>query len=147
MRPIAVPSDSALPLIVQSQRSFIRKEGETLKISDEERGDVIVRLIDVSDLALFGNVGITTPALTTLMEREIPVAFHSFNGWFRGLTQGIGHRNVEVRTAQYRASFDERACLRFARALTAHIVLSVSMYVLLAAHIYSGIYFGLRWLQ
>ena len=119
LRPIAVPSDSALPLIVQSQRSFIRKEGETLKISDEERGDVVVRLIDVSDLALFGNVGITTPALTALMEREIPVAFHSFNGWFRGMTQGIGHRNVEVRTAQYRASFDERACLRFARALVA----------------------------
>ncbi len=35
----------------------------------------------------------------------------------------------------------------FARALTTHIILSVSMYVLLAAHIYSGIYFGLRWLK
>ncbi|MDI1313461.1 hypothetical protein [Prosthecobacter sp.] len=34
----------------------------------------------------------------------------------------------------------------FARALTAHIVLSVAMYALLAAHIAAGIYFGLRWL-
>ena len=35
----------------------------------------------------------------------------------------------------------------FSLALKAHIVLSVAMYALLAAHIASGIYFGLRWLQ
>ena len=34
----------------------------------------------------------------------------------------------------------------FRRALTLHIVLSVMLYVLLALHIGSGIYFGLRWL-
>ena len=35
----------------------------------------------------------------------------------------------------------------FARALTLHIVLSIVLYLLLALHIGSGIYFGLRWLQ
>ena len=35
----------------------------------------------------------------------------------------------------------------FRRALTLHIVLSVMLYVLLALHIGSGIYFGLRWLS
>ncbi|MBI2798701.1 MAG: hypothetical protein HYX63_00190 [Gammaproteobacteria bacterium] len=35
----------------------------------------------------------------------------------------------------------------FRRSLTLHIVLSVMLYVLLALHIGSGIYFGLRWLQ
>ena len=118
-RPIAVPADEALPLIVQSQRARISKTGDTLKIADEEQGDTTVRLIEVSDVALFGNVAITTPALAALMEREIPVTFHSHGGWFRGMTHGVGHRNVEVRTAQYRASFDEGACLRFARDLVA----------------------------
>ncbi len=116
-RQIAVPADDALPLIVQSQRARIGKEGETLKIADEEKGDTTVRLIDISDLALFGNVAITTPALAALMEREIPVTFHSHGGWFRGMAHGLGHRNVEIRTAQYRASFDETFCLRFAREL------------------------------
>lgn len=116
-RQIAVPADDALPLIVQSQRARIGKEGETLKIADEEKGDTTVRLIDISDLALFGNVVITTPALAALMEREIPVTFHSHGGWFRGMAHGLGHRNVEIRTAQYRASFDETFCLRFAREL------------------------------
>ena len=118
-RTIAVPPDEALPLVVQSQHARIGKDGETLKISDEERGDTQVRFIDISDVALFGNVSITTPALSALLEREIPVTFHSHSGWFRGVAHGIGHRNVEVRTAQYRMSFDEAACLRFAKELVA----------------------------
>ena len=118
-RPIAIGADEALPLIVQSQRARIAKEGETLKIADEEKGDTKVRLNDVSDVALFGNVSITTPALTTLMDRGIPVAFHSHGGWFRGVAHGLGHRNVEVRTAQYRRSFDAGYCLDFARNLVA----------------------------
>lgn len=118
-RPIAVPADEALPLVVQSQRARISKEGETLKISDEEQGDTTVRLIDVSDLVLFGNAHITTPALATLLERDIPVTFLSHGGWFRGIAHGLGHRNVELRTAQYRQSFDDAFCLRFARDLVA----------------------------
>lgn len=116
-RPISVPVDEALPLIVQSQQARITKDGETLKILDEDREPAIVRLNDVSDLALFGNATITTPALAALFEREIPITFHSHGGWFRGMAQGVGHRNVEVRTAQYRASFDEAFCLRFSRTL------------------------------
>ncbi|HUC70022.1 MAG TPA: CRISPR-associated protein Cas4, partial [Stellaceae bacterium] len=118
-RAIAVPPDEALPLVVQSQHARIGKDGETLKIADEERGETQVRLIDISDVALFGNVSITTPALSALLDREIPVSFHSHGGWFRGVAHGVGHRNVEVRTAQYRLSFDEAACLRFARELVA----------------------------
>ena len=118
-RTIAIPPDEALPLIVQSQKARIGKEGETLKITDEEKGEAQVRFIDISDVALFGNVSITTPALAALLEREIPVTFHSHSGWFRGVAHGVGHRNVEIRTAQYRMSFDEAACLRFAKELIA----------------------------
>jgi CRISP-associated protein Cas1 len=118
-RPIAVPPDEALPLVVQSQHARIGKEGETLKITDEEQGETRVRFIEISDVALFGNVSITTPALSALLEREIPVTFHSHSGWFRGVAHGVGHRNVEVRTAQYRMSFDEASCLRFSKELVA----------------------------
>ena len=118
-RPVAVPTDDVFPLVVQSQRARVTKEGETLKISDGEKEETTVRLIDVSDVALFGSVSISAPALSTLMEREIPVTFHSHGGWFRGVAQGLGHRNVECRTAQYRVSFDDSLCLNFARDLIA----------------------------
>ena len=69
----------------------------------------------MSQVALFGNVYITTPALQELMKREIPVTWHSYGGWFLGHTQGVGHKNVELRTAQYKASFDDKLCLRLAK--------------------------------
>ncbi len=118
-RPVAVGVDEAMPLIVQSQRARISKSGDTLTINDAEQGDTTVRMNEVSDVTLFGNVSITAPALASLMDREIPVSFHSHGGWFRGLAHGTGHRNVEVRTAQYRSSFDPKFCLYFARDLVA----------------------------
>ena len=118
-RAIAVPAEAALPLVVQSQHARIGKEGGSLKISDTEQGETRIRLIDVSDIALFGNVSITTPALSALFEHGIPVTFHSHGGWFRGIAQGIGHRNVDIRTEQYRMSFDPASCLQFARDLVA----------------------------
>lgn len=118
-RPIAVPTNAALPLHIQSQRARVAKDGETLRISEDGGAETVVRFIDISDVALFGHVNITTPALTALLERDIPVTFHSHGGWLRGIAHGLGHRNVEPRTAQYRASFDDAFRLRFARELVA----------------------------
>ncbi len=52
-----------------------------------------------------------------------------------------------VADLEYSIRTDELLRRWFSRALKFHIVLSVAMYALLAAHITSGIYFGLRWLQ
>ncbi len=118
-RPIAVPRGQELPVYVQEQRARIRKEAESLVVEVEDGPPVRARLVDTSALVLFGNVALTTPALHELLRREIPVAWHSQGGWFLGLTQGLGHRNVELRTAQYRASFDEHRCLELARTFVA----------------------------
>ena len=118
-RPLAVGRDDGLPLYVQAPRARIGKQAETLKIEVEDEAPVTARLIDVSQLVLFGNVSLTTPALHELMRREIPVSWHSHGGWFLGHTTGTGHRNVELRTAQYRASFDPAQCLALARGLVA----------------------------
>jgi CRISPR/Cas system-associated endonuclease Cas1 len=93
----------------------VRKRGETLVIQPEDASETTARLIDTSHLVLIGAVDITTPCLHELMRREIPVSWYSGGGWFLGHTIGTGHRNVELRTAQYRASFDPAFCLRFAR--------------------------------
>lgn len=116
-RPISVPVDETLPVIIQSQLARIRKKGETLTIEEQEKEEVVVRLNEISDLGLFGQIEITTPALVALLEREIPVTFHSYGGWFRGIAHGLGHKNVEIRTAQYRKSFDDEFKIRFSRDL------------------------------
>jgi len=116
-RPLAVPRDEALPLYVQARGAKVAKKGETLEVSIEDQRVQTVRLIDVSQLVLMGQVYVTAPTLHELMAREIPVSWHSFGGWFLGHTVGVGHKNVEIRTAQYRTSFDAHACLRLARGL------------------------------
>ncbi|MGH8208004.1 MAG: CRISPR-associated protein Cas4, partial [Steroidobacteraceae bacterium] len=114
-RPLAVPRDEALPLYVQARGAKVAKKGETLEIFVEDVKVQTVRLVDISQLALMGQVYVTAPTLHELMSREIPVSWHSFGGWFLGHTIGTGHKNVELRTAQYRASFDPQTCLRLAR--------------------------------
>jgi CRISP-associated protein Cas1 len=116
-RPLAVSRDEALPLYVQARGAKVTKKGETLEVFVEDEKVQTVRLIDVSQLALMGQIYVTTPTLHELMSREIPVSWHSFGGWFLGHTVGTGHKNVEVRTAQYRTSFDSQACLQIARGL------------------------------
>ncbi|TXF10740.1 CRISPR-associated endonuclease Cas4g/Cas1g [Pelomicrobium methylotrophicum] len=114
-RPLAVAHDQALPLYVQARNAKVSKKGEVLEIYVEDEKAQTVRLIDVSQLVLMGNVYVTTPTLHELMAREIPVSWHSFGGWFLGHTFGTGHKNVEIRTAQYRASFDPFTCLQLSK--------------------------------
>lgn len=116
-RPLAVANDEALPLYVQANRAKVAKKDETLEISIDDKTVTSVRLLDVSQVVLMGNIYITTPCLHELMRREIPVSWHSYGGWFLGHSIGTGHKNVELRTAQYKTSFDDKMCLRIAKGL------------------------------
>lgn len=55
------------------------------------------------------------------------------------LAEGVADLEYSTRTHELLRSW-------FSGALTVHIVVSVAFYALLAAHIASGLYFGLRWL-
>lgn len=116
-RPLSVARDEALPVYVQANKASVRKRGETLEIQIDDKKVSSARLAEVSQLVLMGNIYLTTPTLHELMRREIPVSWHSFGGWFLGHSCSTGHKNVELRTAQYRESFDEKTSLRIARAL------------------------------
>ncbi|NLV25403.1 MAG: CRISPR-associated endonuclease Cas1 [Deltaproteobacteria bacterium] len=114
-RPIIPCSEKGLPLYVQSQRAYVRKDGERMIIEVEKEKVAEARFGETSQVVLFGNAALTTPALHECLRREIPVTWMSYGGWFIGHTIGTGHRNVENRIHQYRASFDEGTCLALAR--------------------------------
>lgn len=118
-RPLAVQGTPALPLYVQARGAKVAKKGEVLEVSVDDVTTASARLIDVSQVVLQGGVYLTGPALHELMARQIPVTWLSHGGWFLGHTIGLGHKNVELRTAQYRASFDGGHCLRVARDIVA----------------------------
>jgi CRISPR-associated exonuclease Cas4/CRISPR-associated protein Cas1 len=103
---------------VQTAGARVTKSGETLVVETEE-GKTEAPLGEVSELVLHGPVSLTTPALGALLREEVPVTWASSGGWVLGHTVSTGHRNVATRIAQYRAAFDERRALAFARGLTA----------------------------
>lgn len=54
---------------------------ELLQVKDEKVLDE-VRINDVSHVALFGNIQISTQAIQRLCEAEVPVTYFSMGGWF-----------------------------------------------------------------
>jgi len=115
VRPLAPAREDALPLHVQHQGARIRKDGEVLQILDEDRVVAEARLGEVSQVALFGGVHITTPVVHELCMRGIPVSWLSHGGWFYGITHGMSHKNVELRRRQYAAGADPERSLALAR--------------------------------
>lgn len=119
-RPLAVGRDESMPLYVQANKASVRKKGDTLQVYIDDQLAKTARLRDISQVVLMGNIYLTTPTLHELMRREIPVTWHSYGGWFLGHSTGTGHKNVELRTAQYRTSFSAQGCLHIARRIIAN---------------------------
>ena len=115
VRPLSVRQTRALPVYVQTQSGKVAKKGERLAITKDDNETVYARLAETSQLVLMGNVYVTTPTLHELMRRNIPITWQSYGGWFLGHTIGAGHANVELRTAQYKGSFEDQVCLKLAR--------------------------------
>lgn len=103
---------------MQEPGARVIKSGETI-IIETEGGKTGVAIGDISELVLHGPVSVTTPAIGALLREEIPITWASSGGWVLGHTVSTGHRNVSIRIAQYRAAFDERRRLIFARSLVA----------------------------
>lgn len=109
--------DDALPLYVQEQGARVAKSGETLEVWQKDRKLGEAKFFETSHVALFGNIQVTTQALTSAIERGIPVTFFTMGGWFHGLAHGMTHKNIELRQAQYRAADDPARSLALARAI------------------------------
>lgn len=119
VRPLLATKDDALPLYVQEQGVMVAKRGDLLEV--RQKGAVIAttRLLEVSQVSLYGSVTIPAGALHELCERGVPVCHFSFGGWFYGITQGLSQKNVELRLNQFRVAEDSTRALAIAREMIA----------------------------
>jgi len=109
--------DDALPLYVQEQGAMLGKDGDQLVIRRKSEVLHKVRLYNVSQVSLFGNVQISAQALREIAARGIPVCHFSYGGWFHALTAGHVHKNIELRIRQFAVAADAARSLPLARAL------------------------------
>jgi CRISP-associated protein Cas1 len=92
VRPLLPARDDALPLHVQHQGARIHKGGGVLRVFDGDALMAEARLGEVSQVALFGCIHITTSAIHELCRRGIPLTWLSHGGWFYGITHGMSHK-------------------------------------------------------
>ncbi len=85
----AAPRHAAWPLYVQAHGATVSLDGEVLRVMSGDDRPVMLRLAEVSQVVLMGNVAMTTPCLHKLMRRGIPVSWHGHRGWCRLLARHI----------------------------------------------------------
>lgn len=100
-----IPSDSAAqPLYVTTQGAWVGVSSGRIEISKDRQKLSSVRLLDVSQICLYGNAQISSQALRAAFRESIPVCFFSYGGWFQGLAEGLPSKHVELRRQQALAS-------------------------------------------
>lgn len=117
VRRLVPARDDSLPVYVTEQGAFVGKDGDLLVFktgADRKKIDE-VRLMEVSQLCLFGNVQVSTQVLRELCFRGISTCYFSSGGWFYGTTQGHHHKNVILRIAQFTTHQDPDRSLEIAR--------------------------------
>lgn len=115
IRPLVVAEDEALPLYILTPGASVGKDDEVLQIRRDGVAVDEVRLIDVSHVALFGNVQLSTQALRALLERDTPVFYFSFGVWLVGMSIPASGHSADARIAQHELVRDGSRSLDIAR--------------------------------
>lgn len=107
------------PLYITQQGAKIRVRNQRLEVEgeDERQEEPLISLPlgHVDELILFGNVGLTTPAISCLLGEDIPVVFLTASGEYRGRLSGPLNPHVPLRRAQYRRLDEPEFTLGMAR--------------------------------
>ena len=109
--------DDLRPLYLNQQGLRVGVSSGVLKIKEKDKVVQEVRIREICQLNLMGNVQLTTQAVQKLCREDVPVAYFSQGGWFYGTTQPMGLKNVFLRRDQFRLADVPSFCLRLARAL------------------------------
>ena len=114
-RRLIAARDDTRPLYLNTQGFRVGCKDEVLTVKEKDRVVEEVRMRDLSHVALFGNIQISTQAIQSLCDQEIPITYFSMGGWFYGITRGHALKNVFLRMEQFRLARDEATCLSLAR--------------------------------
>ena len=119
VRRLIAPRDELRPVYLNSQGLRVGKSGEVLQVREKDELKQEIRIGEICQLSLMGNVQLSTQALQTLCEASVPICYFSQGGWFYGITLGLNAKNVFLRRSQFRLAEEDWFALSFARQLVA----------------------------
>lgn len=89
------------PVYVSDVGASVGVRGGRLEITSKDKEKLgSFRLIDVSQLVVFGRVQVSTVALHRLFDACVPILWLSFGGWLKGWASGPPGKYVQLRRRQ-----------------------------------------------
>jgi len=117
------------PLYLIEQGSRLNREGRRLVVSKDGETLAQVAVLQTSQVIVFGNVQITTPALRLLLDEGVEVVLLSEHGQFYGRLVGAPTGHGSLRVAQVLRSQDAGYALRTAQAIVAGKVHNIKIFL------------------
>lgn len=105
------------PLYVTTQGTKLRYTRRRLTVEKDKKNIAAVPAVHVSQVLIFGNVSVTTPALSFLLEKGIDTVFLTLRGRYKGRLVGPSGGNSRLRMRQYERAVDPDWALETARAI------------------------------
>ena len=116
---LVTPRSELRAAYLNTQGLRVGKSGDVLQVKEKDELRQTIRMKEISQLNVMGNIQVSTQAVQALAEAEVPVCYFSQGGWFYGITAGLSTKNVFLRKAQFKLAEEEWFCLKLARKLVA----------------------------
>jgi CRISPR-associated protein Cas1 len=113
-------------LYLTQQGATLRKEQNRLLVEHEDRIIAEVHDFKVERVVVFGNVQLTSQAISFLLERGIDTAFLTLRGRLKGRLAALESKNVTLRLQQYERTRNQPFALAVARSIVVGKILNSS---------------------
>ena len=104
-------------LYVKEQGALVRKMGERLQVTKGSQILLDVPVFQIENLAVIGNVQLTTQVLHMLMEHGTDVSYFSYSGKYMGQIGAESSKNIFLRFEQYKIFLNNEKRLKMARVI------------------------------
>ena len=119
VRRLMTPRDDLRPVYLNTQGLRVGKSGGVLQVKEKDAVVQEIRIGEICQMNVMGNIQVTTQAIQELCSKEIPICWFSMGGWFYGITNGLCTKNIFLRQRQFTMAGENWFCRRLARSLVA----------------------------
>lgn len=104
-------------LYVKEQGAYIQRRDERVLVTKNTETLLDIPLFEIDNIAVIGNVQVTTQALHLLMQNGIDVSYFSYSGNYIGAAAAEASKNIFLRFEQYEYYLDMNRRLAMGRIL------------------------------
>ena len=104
-------------LYIKEQGAMLRRSGERVLVTKGTETLLDIPVFRIENVALIGNVQVSTQAARLMMENGVDVSYFTYGGKYLGRTTAEASGNIFLRFEQYQCYLDERRRLEIAEAI------------------------------